>query len=72
MPGRKVSVVLLSRNGGSWRTVQTKRFGLDRAGAVYVGFSHAATRVGYRFVVKFPGDAYGTPSSATTMTVVIG
>lgn len=71
VPGRKVSVLLQSRSGRAWKTVQTKRFALDRAGAAYVGFSRAAARVGYRFSVKFAGDAYGTPSSATTMTVVI-
>jgi hypothetical protein len=69
--GRKVTVVLQGKSGSKWRTLQTRAFTLDASGAYHIGLVAANKQVQYHLVVKFAGDAYGKPSSATSSTLTI-
>jgi YVTN family beta-propeller protein len=69
--GRKISAVLQAKSGNKWRTLQTKVFTLDASGVYYIGLIRASKQVRYHLVVKFAGDAYGKPSSATSGTLTI-
>ncbi|MFC6606170.1 YncE family protein [Amorphoplanes digitatis] len=69
--GRKINAALQGKSGGKWQTLQTKVFTLDASGRYYIGLVTANKRVPYRVVVKFTGDAYGKPSSATGRTLTI-
>ena len=71
VPDRQITAVLQGRSGDKWRTLQTKSFSLDASGGYYIGLLSANKGVQYRLAVKFAGDAYGKPSSATSRTLII-
>ncbi|AEV84524.1 hypothetical protein ACWT_3501 [Actinoplanes sp. SE50] len=70
--GRKITIVLQGKAGSTWRTVQAKDFSLDASGVYYIGLVSATRKVQFRVMVKFAGDAYGKPSSATGGAMTIG